>query len=416
MMTTKCNWLKVAGLAAALLASSGNGSVADEKVTLTLLSSATAAPALKQAIAKFQSANPNISIDVSVAPDASMNVLLPQQLAAGNGSDIYVDWPGIYSTQAVGVLAKNGYALDLSDEPWAKSLTGTLKTLSGYNGKVYFAPLVALGFSTTYNQTALDKAGLKIPATWDEVLTFCKDARAKGLIPYALGAQTGSQTQMPAMTMGATVIDRDMSWTEQRTAGKSSFATSGWLTVFDKFEAMNKSGCFSQPLGTSEDVARSLLATGKALGFFGPSSAFKIIQGMTRDKLVFTTFPATNNPDETLLCVGIGSGLSIYSRTKHPEDAKKFLAFMMEPENTNEYATATSQVPAIPNDKFSASDSATSVILKAMADKKTAPLTNQMWPNPRIVPAQRTATQQMLGGSATPLDVAKAMDQAWDQQ
>jgi hypothetical protein len=56
------------------------------------------------------------------------------------------------------------------------------------------------------------------------------------------------------------------------------------------------------------------------------------------------------------------------------------------------------------------------VILKAMADKKTAPLTNQMWPNPRIVPAQRTATQQMLGGSATPLDVAKAMDQAWDQQ
>src|SRR5688572_8736593 len=144
MMTTKRNWLKVAGLAAALLAaSSENGWVADEKVTLTLLSSATAAPALKQAIAKFQSANPNISIDVSVAPDASMNVLLPQQLAAGNGSDIYVDWPGIYSTQAVGVLAKNGYALDLSDEPWAKSLTGTLKTLSGYNGKVYFAPLVA---------------------------------------------------------------------------------------------------------------------------------------------------------------------------------------------------------------------------------------------------------------------------------
>ena len=47
-------------------------------------------------------------------------MLLPQQLAAGNGSDLYVDWPGIYSTQAVGVLAKNGFALDLSDEPWAQ--------------------------------------------------------------------------------------------------------------------------------------------------------------------------------------------------------------------------------------------------------------------------------------------------------
>src|SRR4051812_13448075 len=252
-MTIRPNWLKVASLSAALLALTyANASAADEKATLTLLSSATAAPGLRQAIGKFQAANANVSIEVSVAPDASMNVLLPQQLAAGNGSDIYVDWPGIYSTQAVGVLAKNGYSLDVSDEPWAKSLSGTLRTLSGYDGKIYFAPLVALGFSTTYNQTALDKAGLKIPTKWDEVLTFCKEAKAKGLVPFALGAQTGSQAQMPAMAMGATVIDRDMAWTEQRTAGKSAFATSGWLTVFEKFQEMNKGGCFSQPLGTSE--------------------------------------------------------------------------------------------------------------------------------------------------------------------
>jgi raffinose/stachyose/melibiose transport system substrate-binding protein len=416
-MTFHRRILALAGIAAASWTAAGVPvSAADEKIALTMLSSATAAPALKAAAAKFQAANPNISFDISVAPDASMNVLLPQQLAAGNGADLYVDWPGIYSTQAVGVLAKNGYALDVSDEPWAKALGGSLKTLSGFGGKVYFAPLVALGFSTTYNQTALDKAGMKIPTKWDEVLPFCKEARGKGLVPYALGAQTGSQTQMPAMTMGSTVIDRDMAWTEQRTAGKTSFATSGWVTVFEKFQEMNKGGCFVQALGTSEDVARSLLASGKALGFFGPSSAFKIVQGMTQDKLVFTTFPGSNNPDETLLCVGIGSGLSINSKTKYPEAAKKFMTFMMAPENTNEYAAATGQVPAVPNAGFTATDSATSLILKAQAENKTAPLTNQMWPNPQIVPAQRTATQQMLGGSIAPVDVAKAMDQAWNQQ
>ena len=62
---------------------------------------------------------------------------------------------------------------------------------------------------------------------------------------------------MPAMAMGATVVDRDFTWTKQRTAGKSSFATSGWLTVFEKFDELNKGGCFAQPLGTSEDVARN---------------------------------------------------------------------------------------------------------------------------------------------------------------
>jgi raffinose/stachyose/melibiose transport system substrate-binding protein len=406
----------VSGLfATVVLAVAAQGeATAQDKVTLTLLSSATAQPALKNAIAKFESENPRITIQISTAPDASMNVLLPQQLAAGNGSDIFVDWPGIYSTQAAGVLAKNGYTLDLSDEPWAKGLNGTLKILSGYEGKVYFAPLVALGFSTSYNQTALDKAGLKIPETFDDVLAFCKAATAKGLIPYALGGQTPSQVQMPAMAMGATEIDRDWAWTEQRTAGKSSFAESGWLKVFEKFQQMSQGGCFSQPLGTSEDIARSLLASGKALGFFGPSSAFHIIQEKTKDNLVFVAFPATNDPKETLLCVGIGSGLSIYSKTKYPAEAKKFLAFMMAPENVNAYATTTSQLPAVPNNQFKASDAAQSYIVKAIADNKTAPLTNQMWPNPLIVPAQRTATQELIGGKASPLDVAKAMDQAWN--
>ena len=130
--------------------------------------------------------------------------------------------------------------------------------------------------------------------------------------------------------------------------------------------------------------------------------------------MIFTAFPATNNAAETLLCVGVGSGLSIYSKTKYPVEAKKFLAFMMTPENVNAYATATSQIPAVPNDSFKAADVAMTYILEAIAAKRTAPLTNQMWPNPQIVPAQRTATQEMLGGKASPLDVAKAMDAAWD--
>ena len=408
--------LAVTAGALALAASMMASGPATADVALTLLSSATAAPALKTAIDKFQSENPGITIEMSTAPDANMNVLLPSQLAAGNGADIYVDWPGIYSTQAEGVLAKNGFALDLTGESWAQGLDGTLRELSGYQGKIYFAPLVKLGFSTTYNKTAVDAAGLTIPNTWSEVLGFCKAASAKGLIPYALGAQTGSQNQMPAMAMGATVIDRDLAWTKTRAAGQSTFATSGWLTVFEKFKELSDNDCFAKPLGTSEDIARSLLASGKALGFFGPTSAFHIIQEKTKDTLVFTAFPASDDPKETLLCVGVGSGLSINAATQHPDEAKKFLAFIMQPENNAAYAVATSQVPATPNDIYKPSDGATAFVVQAIADGKTAPLTNQLWPNPTIVPEQRKVTQMMLGGQATPKDVADAMDKAWDAQ
>ena len=176
---------------------------------------------------------------------------------------------------------------------------------------------------------------------------------------------------MPAMAMGATVIDRDWAWTELRTAGKSSFAESGWLTVFQKFQQMSQGGCFSQPLGTSEDIARLVARQPeKRSASSVRRSAFHIIQAKTQDKLVFVAFPATNDPKETLLCVGIGSGLSVNSKTKYPVQAKKFLAFMVEPANVNAYATATSQVPAIPHSQFKASDVAQSYILKAVADEQ----------------------------------------------
>ena len=93
---------------------------------------------------------------------------------------------------------------------------------------------------------------------------------------------------------------------------------------------------------------------------------------------------------------------------------KKFLAFMMEPENQAAYATATSQVPATPNDVYKPSDVAATYIVDAIAGGKTAPLTNQLWPNPTIVPEQRKLTQMMLGGDASPKDITDAMDKAWD--
>jgi raffinose/stachyose/melibiose transport system substrate-binding protein len=215
------------------------------------------------------------------------------------------------------------------------------------------------------------------------------------------------------MAMGATVIDRDLIWTAERTAGSTTFSTSGWLTVFEKFAELRDADCFNRPLGTSEDVARSLIASGRALGFFGPSSAFKIIQEMTDDELVFTAFPATNDPSETLLCVGVGSGLSGNSATEHPEEVRKFLAFMMEPENTAVYASTTGQVPATPNDVYQPDNAATQFIVEQIAAGKTAPLTNQLWPNPTIVPEQRKLTQMMLGEEATPQDITEAMDAAW---
>ena len=58
--------------------------------------------------------------------------------------------------------------------------------------------------SGNYNDKAMQKNGFQYPTTWSEVLELCKAASAKGLIPYAFGAQTQSQNQMLPMKL----IDR----------------------------------------------------------------------------------------------------------------------------------------------------------------------------------------------------------------
>ena len=168
-------------------AGSGGGS---GEVTLTLLSSSTVKSAITTLAQKFEQENPTIKISISSVPDAALPTTLPQELAAGNAADIFTSWPGIYSTQAAGVLGNEGYALNLSNQPWAKTLPTRLKSLVGADGKTYFAPLVSLPILAIYNQTALTKAGLSIPTTWDSVLSFCKAATKKGVIPFALGAET----------------------------------------------------------------------------------------------------------------------------------------------------------------------------------------------------------------------------------
>jgi raffinose/stachyose/melibiose transport system substrate-binding protein len=180
---------------------------------------------------------------------------------------------------------------------------------------------------------------------------------------------------------------------------------------------MNADGCFSSPLGTSVNVAQQQLASGQALGMFGPSSYFSILQQMAgKSTLVAAAFPGTNDPSQTELAVGLGSGFSINAKTKHPAQAEQFLDFLMQPANSDAYAVDTSQVPAIPNSAYQPPDQASKLAEQYIADNKTAPIGNQLYPNPKVVPAWQQANQQMLGGSATPLDVAQAMDQAWDSQ
>lgn len=48
------------------------------------------------------------------------------------------------------------------------------------NGKLWGAPTEIEFVGMYYNKTLLDKEGLKLPETFDQLLSFCQQAKAKG--------------------------------------------------------------------------------------------------------------------------------------------------------------------------------------------------------------------------------------------
>ncbi len=391
------------------------GATGSNEIKLTLMATSGARPAVEDAIKAFEASHEGVTIAPVFTDDAAMLSVLPQQLAGGNASDVFSTWPGTYSSVAAGELGKRGFLLDLSDQPWVAAIPETMKDFVGAEGKTYFAPLVSLPIVAIYNETALQAAGLDYPTTFKGVLDFCDAANAAGVIPFALGAQTQSQNQMLPFLLTPTLVDReDPTFLERRVAGDASFADSGWVAVFERVQEMNQRGCFRDPLATDIEAAKAQVAAGDALGMFAHAITFRQVEELAAGGPTITakSFPGTDNADDTRMAVALGSSFSINAETEHPELAKEFIAYLMEPENIVKYAAAAQQPPALPNDLYEPT-AGTALALQFAAEGKTFPVPDQLFPNPDIRTAWIVKTQEMLGGLAGPADVAKAMDDAW---
>jgi ABC-type glycerol-3-phosphate transport system substrate-binding protein len=121
---------------------------------------------------------------------------------------------------------------------------------------------------------------------------------------------------------------------------------------------------------------------------------------------------ATNKPSETKMNVALGSSLSVNAKTKYPAQAKDFIAFLMDPKNDSDYAVASSQPPALIN-KYYQPDDGTKLAVKFIKAGKSVGAPDQLFPNPDVRNAWVVTVQDLIGGSATPADVLKAMDASW---
>ena len=387
-------------------AGSGDG---DDK-TLTLAS--VDQGSIEDVVKAFEAANPGVKVNFTTSGADQYQQQIRTQLASGTAPDVMTVWPGNGNPGATYVLAKPGYLLDLSDQSWAGKLPDAVKSVAQYDGKTYNALFGLNGIGAIYNEQSMQKAGLRPPGTWTELLAFCKAAAGKGTPAFALGIQDNWVTQLALYALVATTVyatDRDFDTKMQ--AGQATFAGSPWTTAMAKYQEMDSGGCFQKnPLGTGYEASQELAATGKTLGIIQGNWVVALLKGKNPSSTyVLKPLPATDDPASFFMPAAAGAGYGVNAKAKNKELALKFVNFVMSPEGMKVFNGKQGSLPSLP-DSGSTVDPSFTDLTTFIQGNRTVPFMDQLWPNAKVQQTMLSGLQEVFSDQSTPDKVLAAMD------
>ncbi|GAA2689073.1 ABC transporter substrate-binding protein [Nonomuraea recticatena] len=403
--------------ATACSTSTGDTTGASSADQILTLAAAGQGPA-KAAVEAFEKANPGVTVKTTFTEDdASYQQQLRTQLASGTAPDVFRMWPGGGNTMAVRDLGEDGMLMDLSGESWAGGLSSDLKSVtSDLSGKVVAVPVTIGAIGAVWNDQAVQKSGLSKPTTWPEVLRFCKDAKAKGVVPFALGLKSAWVTQLVPYALTASLVyGPNAGFTQQQKDGKTTFAASQWKQALEKYLRMREEGCFNDsPNGVGYDEQMQMFGQGKALGVVHVLSAVQSAVEFAPQGTTFsmTPFPATDSADGTYVPVSVGIVYGVNAKAKNPDLARKFMRFLASPEGQALYATASGSSPALSSPSFKA-DALQQPVLDAVESGRSTLYPDQGWPNPKVQQEHLTSIQELFNGTVNVPTVLTRMDEAF---
>ena len=330
--------------------SSASASAGGEPVTITIwhnYGTEQNAVALQNLVDAFQTANPNITVNVVSQPGDNYFALLKAAAISKTGPDLAVQWTGLFTLQNKSYLQNLKGLIPEADlariDPDA--LKWTSDNFDATNGP-YVIPLENQFYIGFYNKDAFSKAGVStFPTTWSELFAACTKLKAAGYTPLVygnggqpLGAEFYPWYDMSYLMIGAHPLPDWKSLYD----GKIPWTSSDNASQLANWAKLQSSGC------TNQDV----LTKTNNLGDFEKGRAAMIIDG-TWDTQKFTDTmgdnvaafvpPFSDSPMQGVVQFA-GDGLSMMSYSQHKTEAAAFLGFM----TTDQAAQLIDQAGLIP--------------------------------------------------------------------
>ncbi len=280
------------------------------------------APYINGVIKEFETENPNIKIKWVDVPFSEGEKRTLASVLSDNPPDLVNLNPDFSST-----LAHKGALQEISAEKTSQfnqEILNSLKT----NGKIYSIPWYATSAITIYNKKLLNKAGISIPKTYDEIEKFALQVRKN----------TGAYIFLPNITENDTMLKI---LNKYGCANSTDINSTKSVEVFDKFRTM-----YAKNLMPKESVTMTLQ---EALEKYMSENILLIGAGANFLNMIKENAPSTYaNTDIAPQITGeLGQNdfslmnFVIPTRAKHKDEALKFALFLTNDKNQLELAKLT---------------------------------------------------------------------------
>ncbi|WRZ89379.1 extracellular solute-binding protein [Streptomyces sp. NBC_01007] len=275
-----------------------------------------------------KSANDALPLKVETVPQASLDQKL--QLLAGQGA-LPVQFAAGNAPALTQKLAKSGKIADLEaklkelgvDDQLEPAAVSTIKAL--YGGKLEVLPYEYNIEGVFYNKKIFEGNGLKVPATWDQLVASAAKLQAKDIQPFSASGQQG----WPLTRLLSGYLYRSLGPDALKDVadGKAKLTDPQYVKAATEIAALGKKGYFGKGVGSIDyDTAMNQFLTGKAAMLYMGSWALANISDAKQDKIGadnvgFMPFPAVSGGkgsiDQYPSNVGLGITLGAKSFDKN---------------------------------------------------------------------------------------------------
>ncbi|WP_026789589.1 ABC transporter substrate-binding protein [Pleomorphomonas oryzae] len=339
--------LVAAAAGSALALSFASSAYAEVKLSFLVDNAPATVKASEALAAAFHAKNPDITIEVeSRAAGGEGDNIVKTRLATGEMTDVFMYNAG----SLFHALNPQQNMLDLTDEPYQSDIMDIFKSVVSESGHVYGAPFqTAMGGGVFYNKKVYAALGLQVPKTWADFMKNNETIKAKGGVTPVI--QTFKDTWTSQLFMLGdfyNVLQAVPDFPQKYTANQIKYATTpAALRGFEHQAEVFKAGLLNEDFG-SASYDDGLRMVSKGEGAHYPMLTFAIgnINENYKDYINDVGFFALPGDDAAKngLTAWMANGIYGYAQTEHPDEVKKFIAFVASKEGCD---TQTQAVGAI---------------------------------------------------------------------